>query len=569
MPAHPIVTAAMNSGAVANIVWRRLDDARESKIHDRLAGCIVVATAMLLIANSVALYDAFTHPYNEQVQRATQLTLVAFILNVALLMLGWRRYRRMKRQIQSYAVAEKHAAKLAVTDPLTGFYNRRALKELTDDLISNCAEEDRAVAFMLIDVDDFKQINDIQGHSAGDYLLSEFASRVRPIAPRRAYLARIGGDEFAFAFAYNRQVPQEAIRFAEAVIRETRRPFVREGVHIDASVSIGLVRHEGEKILCDDLMRRADLAMYEAKRSGKNNICLFDEEMEHALRERLDLQDAIRQGIEGNEFVPHFEPLVDMKSGDIVGFEMLTRWNNPDWQDVPPERFIGLAQNAGLIDQLSFKIIEKAFIEARDWDSSLSLSINISPMQLLDENLAQTILKLLIATGFPAERLEVEVTESAMFKNIELARTVILNLKNQGIRVAYDDFGTGYSSLTHLRELPFDRIKVDRRFVGSVIEDENCAALVRAIAALCGSLNIPMTAEGIENKAICEFIAATGDMVGQGYHFGRPLSLIETRRLLAARNLLPSRRNSRDLHRPEPDALRPLDMPTMAGAIQG
>jgi EAL domain-containing protein (putative c-di-GMP-specific phosphodiesterase class I) len=243
--------------------------------------------------------------------------------------------------------------------------------------------------------------------------------------------------------------------------------------------------------------------------------------------------------------VPYFEQQIDLNTGELVGFEMLARWVSPVRGLIPPDDFISVAEETGMIGDLSMSIIRKAMIEAKDWDPKLTISVNISPVQLKDPWLAQKIVKLLVETGFPASRLEVEITESSLFKNLSLAQSIVGSLKNQGIQIALDDFGTG--SLAHLRALPFDRIKIDRSFVSSMLDNAESAAIVSAIAGLGASLDVPITAEGIEDDKIIDKLRALGCTKGQGWYFGQPMNIDQARTLLAQKDMLPHRRRNPEL----------------------
>jgi EAL domain-containing protein (putative c-di-GMP-specific phosphodiesterase class I) len=264
--------------------------------------------------------------------------------------------------------------------------------------------------------------------------------------------------------------------------------------------------------------------------------------METALKARNETEIGLRKGVPKGEFVPYFEPQIDLVTGKIIGFEMLARWNHPTGALIAPDDFIGIAEETGMIGDLSMSIMRQAFDEVKNWDPSISLSVNISPVQLRDPWLAQKIVKLLVETGFPATRLEVEITESSLFENLALAQSTVGSLKNQGIKLALDDFGTGYSSLAHLRALPFDRIKIDKSFVLSILTSPDSAAIVNAITRLGDSLNLPVTAEGIEDAEIDERLRQLGCQKGQGWYHGKPKSIAQTRTLLAGANLLPSAR---------------------------
>jgi EAL domain-containing protein (putative c-di-GMP-specific phosphodiesterase class I) len=275
--------------------------------------------------------------------------------------------------------------------------------------------------------------------------------------------------------------------------------------------------------------------------------------MERELVSRNTVEAGLREGIPIGQFVPYYEPQVDLESGAIIGFEVLARWEHPTRGVIPPDNFIPVAEECGLIADLSVSVMRRAFTEARDWDPSITLSVNISPAQLKDPWLAQKIVKLLVETGYPANRLEIEITESSLFQNLSLAQSIVGSLKNQGIRLALDDFGTGYSSLAHLRALPFDRIKIDKSFVTAMNKDPESMAIVDAISKLGESLNLPITAEGIEDQGIYDSLRRMGLHKGQGWHFGKPMTVTAARRLLAEKGLLPSARGA-----PAVDAVEPV-----------
>lgn len=251
--------------------------------------------------------------------------------------------------------------------------------------------------------------------------------------------------------------------------------------------------------------------------------------------------------------MPYFEQQIDLNTGELVGFEMLARWVSPVRGLISPDDFIPVAEETGMIGDLSLSIIRKAMIEAKNWDPKLTISVNISPVQLKDPWLAQKIVKLLVETGFPASRLEVEITESSLFKNLSLAQSIVGSLKNQGIRIALDDFGTGYSSLAHLRALPFDRIKIDRSFVSSMFENAESAAIVSAIAGLGASLDVPITAEGIEDEESIAKLKALGCTKGQGWYFGQPMNIDQVRTMLTQKDLIPNRRRHNNSEAVRPD----------------
>jgi EAL domain-containing protein (putative c-di-GMP-specific phosphodiesterase class I) len=258
--------------------------------------------------------------------------------------------------------------------------------------------------------------------------------------------------------------------------------------------------------------------------------------MERALIAHGEVEQGIRFGLEHGQFLPYFEPQVDLATGEIVGFEVLARWNHPLSGIIGPDVFIPVAGEIGLIGRLSEQIIGEALREAAAWDRQIKISVNISPYQLADGWLAQRVIRLLAETAFPPERLVVEVTESSLFADLDLARTIVTSLKNQGIQLALDDFGTGFSSLSHLRSLPFDIIKIDRSFVTNIHEKRESAAIVRAVSMLASALSVPVCVEGIESEAAYEAVLRLGCQIGQGWYFGKPMRAEQARELLAARH---------------------------------
>jgi EAL domain-containing protein (putative c-di-GMP-specific phosphodiesterase class I) len=265
----------------------------------------------------------------------------------------------------------------------------------------------------------------------------------------------------------------------------------------------------------------------------------FDAAMERALIVQGEIEQGIRFGLEHGQFVPYFEPQIDLSTGEIVGFEVLARWNHPLSGLIVPDVFIPVAEEIGVIGRLSEQVIGEALRQSAAWDPKIKISVNISPSQLADGWLAQRVVKILAETGFPAERLVVEVTESSLFADIDLARSIVTSLKNQGIRLALDDFGTGFSSLSHLRSLPFDMIKIDRSFVGNIHRNKESMAIIRAVTTLAGALSVPVCVEGIESETVFDAVSMLGCAVGQGWYFGKPMPAEQARELLEARTRRP------------------------------
>lgn len=458
--------------------------------------------------------------------------MIALILNIALILLGWRKHRELVEASAGRRAAEARAQTLASNDPLTGLMNRRSFVEAVWALLRRDGRRESAVAMLAIDIDGFRRLTDRQGTASGDALLTAMSAILRETLPPAAAVARLADDRFAAALAFDPGFPTAVDRLVERIAARLAGDHAGEGATPGATVSIGIARSDHDCAATEPLMRAAEMALDAARKDGGNRAIWFDRAMEQALRVRTAIETGLRTAIPNEAIEPYFERQIDLATGQLIGFEVLARWNHPAQGLLLPDQFIPIAEDTGLIGDLSLSLLRQAARAARDWEPSLRLAINISPRQLSDPWLAQKIIKVLTETNFPPARLEIEVTEGALFDNPALARSIIGSLKNQGIAIALDDFGTGYSSLAHLRVLPFDRIKIDRSFVGSLECDAESAAIVTAIAGLGETLNLPITAEGVESETVARRVAAMGCRAAQGYLYGAPLSLGETRRLL-------------------------------------
>ena len=472
------------------------------------------------------------------------LMISALLLNVALILLGWRHYRQLVTEVNHHRQAEVHAKHLADRDPLTGFLNRRSLSIAADELIAACVARGEGVALLMADLDSFKQINDVHGHGVGDSVLQHCARRIAEILPPRALSARVGGDEFACMIPFDTRHPELLDELASALIEAVAQPAPGSESQIDITMSIGICRNDGplsggvSEAPVKAMLHSADIAMYHAKRKGRNRYFWFETAMESELRVRRELEAGIRNGIPLGEFVPYYEQQIDLKTGKLTGFEMLARWNSPDFGIVGPQIFIPVAEDIGLIGQMSEGLIAQALQDAKAWDPALTLSVNISPIQFRDPWFSQKLLKLLVEANFPPKRFEIEITEICLHENVGAVRTLLASLKNQGIRISLDDFGTGYSSFSQLSELPIDSIKIDRSFVQKLAAGGDNATIVRAISTMGAGMGLPITAEGIESAEVLKELQTYGDFKGQGYLYGMPEPAAETHKRLADLNLL-------------------------------
>ena len=513
-------------------------DRSEGAKRDIVAGGIVVAAILLFVGTGSNVMQAAVRALIGIGGGPDRALAAALVLNVALILFGWRRYKDLNREIRERTEAEQRARYLADTDPLTGFLNRRALLATGQRQIANAIAEKRQVALFLLDLDHFKTVNDIHGHVAGDRVLQVAAERISAVLPPNATKARLGGDEFVAMLVFEPAARADIDALAAELVMVLDNNVTHDAQQIRVGASLGISLASDASVTMETMVRQADIAMYHCKDEGRNRFCWFEAGMEMAVQVRNQIETGIRDGMPRGEFVPHFEPQVDIASGRLIGFEMLMRWESPEYGMIPPERFIPVAEESGLIGELSLQVIREAMEIAKRWDPSIMLAVNISPQQLKDPWFSQKLTKLLVEIGFPAAQLEVEITESSLFENLPLVRSIVTSLKNQGVSLSLDDFGTGYSSLSHLRALPFDRIKIDRSFVAAMRGSPDAQAIVVAIVRLGESLAMPITAEGVEDEATAIELTRLGCAKGQGWYFGRAASAADTERLLADRGLL-------------------------------
>jgi diguanylate cyclase (GGDEF)-like protein len=511
--------------------------------RDMIALGIAAAAIILFVGTGGSLMPQIARAWLGSGSAPDLVLINAVLLNIALLLFGWRRYRDLHNEVEVRRAAERRARELAERDPLIGCLNRRSGPPAIEKLRASLVGTHREVAVLMIDLDNFKQINDLNGHQMGDTVLKTVALRIAEVLPEDGILARIGGDEFACALPFDHHAREDIDELVANMIRAVSAPVKANEMTVEATVSVGIAQSGGSPAPqpaadAEALIHRADIAMYHAKKRGRNRCFWFEPQMEDELRFRNELEAGIRRGIPAGEFVPYYEQQIDLETGELSGFEMLARWKSPRYGIVSPEIFIPIAEEIDLIGVLSEGLIRQALEDAKEWDPDLTLSVNISPVQLRDPWFAQKLLHLLVESGFPPARLEVEITESCLHENIAPVRSIVSSLKNQGIRISLDDFGTGYSSLSQLNSLPFDRLKIDRSFVSELSGSGEGKSLVEAIISLGKGLSLPVTAEGIENDDVLGQLKTMGQMKGQGYLYGQPEDADTTRNRLAMLNRL-------------------------------
>lgn len=447
---------------------------------------------------------------------------VALILNIAIILFGWRRSRDLQRALKE---SDQLVIEAAFTDPVTGLANRRQLMERLSDASGESARR----VLLLLDLDFFKNVNDLYGHHAGDQVLKKVAEVITANVPAGGCCARLGGDEFAFLLPVTQS--HEVEKITSNITAGIARPLSIDNAVVHVSASIGLSFLD-PGMSPEDALRRSDIAMYAAKRAGRNCSVWFDGEMERELFDRTQLESEIRTGIADGEFVPFFQPQISLETGDLTGFEVLARWNSPDRGLLEPNSFMKAAEGSGLIGALSMSVMKQALVESRDWPAHLKIAVNISPVQFRDPKLAERILKVLTEANFPPQRLEIEITETALLEDQDMAIAIVESLKNVGVTISLDDFGTGYASLSQLQSLPFDRIKIDKSFVSALLADPQSRAIVNSITTLGKALDLPITAEGVETGAVKESLTAMGCAEAQGWLFGKAVPADVVRKLL-------------------------------------
>ncbi|ABM57111.1 putative bifunctional diguanylate cyclase/phosphodiesterase [Verminephrobacter eiseniae] len=442
-----------------------------------------------------------------------------------------RGYRGVGRDITGRKQAEGQIERLAFYDALTGLPNRRLLLDRLQHATVAVTRSNTQGALLFIDLDNFKSLNDTLGHDAGDHLLQQAAQRLKACVREVDTVARFGGDEFVVLLAglsaAAAQASAEAAQVAKHIAASLGQPYALGGAVHHSTPSIGIALFGPQACRVDELLKQADLAMYQAKAAGRNTQRFFDPEMQAAASHRSALEADLRRGLQQRELVLHYQPMVDGQ-GRLQGAEALVRWNHPQRGLMPPAEFTPLAEQTGLILPLGQWVLETACAQLVAWSRSaltraFSLSVNVSVRQFRQADFVQQLLATLEASGANPERLTIELTESLLLNDVQDIIARMQQLRCHGLGFALDDFGTGYSSLSQLKRLPLDQIKIDRSFVRDLPADAGDGAIVRSILALAQSLGLAVVAEGVETRAQLEFLQHHGCQTFQGYHFGRPM----------------------------------------------
>ncbi len=434
---------------------------------------------------------------------------------------------------------EEKLRQLALFDPLTGLANRVLLHDRLQQTIYEADRDRNIAALILLDLDNFKDINDTMGHPSGDLMLAQVGERLRQRTRHSDTVARMGGDEFIIVLR-NASSSECVGRVAQEIVASLSQPFLLEDRKVYVTVSLGIVLYPLDGRDTDELIRKADTAMYHAKGLGKNRYQFFTAEMNQRVQERLALQTDLRRALEQNEFVVYYQPKINLETEEVTGVEALVRWCKPGNGLIPPAVFIPLAEETGLIVPIGEKVLQLACAQVAAWRSqgivNLPVAVNLSAIQLREEGLAATVQEILTTTGLSPGALELEITESAIMQETDQAIAMLQTLQGMGIRVTMDDFGTGYSSLSYLKRFPISWLKIDRTFIAEVMSQADDAEIIRAIIAMAHRLRLKVVAEGVETAEQLAFLRQEGCDEAQGYYFARPMPADEFLRWFQTRS---------------------------------
>jgi diguanylate cyclase (GGDEF)-like protein len=428
-------------------------------------------------------------------------------------------------------VSQNELQAMAYSDPLTGLGNRYRLRDKVRLLSAERAQDPAPFTICIANLDGFKPINDLFGAEAGDEILCQVAHRLKACMPDGATVTRHDGDEFAFILplVFERLGAERIGQMMKDVL-SAPYDLGDRNVRLSASFGFAIYPFAGEEF--EDLLKSAETALYRSKRRGRGQITVFSQEIAQEMKRSTQLEQALRTAVIADAVETHFQPIVSLRDGSVLGFEALARWIDPDLGFVSPSIFVPLAEERGFIDALSETLLRKAAEAALHWPHELFLSFNLSSAQLMDTGTSQSILATLAQVGLDPRRLELEITETAVMTSADTAHRIIADLQAHGVKISLDDFGTGQSSLGRLRDFTFDKVKIDRAFVSQITTDRASEHIVKAIVAMCAGLDLEVVAEGIESLADAEKLTALGCKMGQGYYYGKPVDAAATQHYL-------------------------------------
>jgi diguanylate cyclase (GGDEF)-like protein len=519
-----------HSGQLLRRNWYDLATLRPATVD-----LVIIVVFGALIAGADYLYDLaprlFEFAIDHKDWEVDNLILVVFITSIGLAVFSYRRVKELAVEIKARRGAELEAEKLARHDALTGLPNRRFFVEMLGEVLRTTTD-DRRSAVLMLDLDGFKSINDVYGHVIGDRTLIEFAQRISAIMRAGAVLIRVGGDEFA-VIVPNVKSLDDPTALARRIVSALAEPFLMGQISVSIGVGIGIAIAPSDGMDPEIVVQRADRALYRAKAEGSSCIRFFEPDMDAHIERRIAIEMELRAAVAAKTIVPYYQPIVAFAGKQVVGFEALARWKSDKFGWVPPDLFITVAEEIGIIGELGDQLLRQACLDARAWPPELTLAFNISAVQLRDPAIGLRILAILGETGFSPRRLELEITETALVDNMKMAQTATDQLRQAGVKIALDDFGTGYATLSQLLSLKFDRIKIDRSFIDRLGKDKASTTIVRAVLGLAHGFELKTTAEGIENDEQLASLRADGCLEGQGYLFGKAMPANEVLNVLA------------------------------------
>ncbi len=414
--------------------------------------------------------------------------------------------------------AEARLAFMAQHDGLTGLPNRTLLRQEMDEMLQHTRRSSDKVAVLMLGLDNFKAVNDTLGHAVGDKLLRGVAKRLRSTLREEDTLARLNSDEFAIVQS-GMVRPEDAVLLARRLLEAVGEPYLLDGHSIVIGASIGIAMSPGDGDESEKLLKHADMALSRAKNDSRGTFSFFESGMDARAQSRRKIEIDLRDAIQGDMLRPYYQPLVDLSSGRITGFEALVRWPHPERGMISPAEFIPVAEETGLINALGSLILHRACRDAAAWPDDIRVAVNLSPLQFRAGNLLSVVMEALKQSGLPARRLELEITETLLLEKSSQVQATLHALRALGVRISMDDFGTGYSSLSYLRSFPFDKIKIDQSFVRGLGTNNDAQAIVRAIISLGVGLGVTITAEGVETEGELNCLRGEGCHEAQGFLF--------------------------------------------------
>jgi diguanylate cyclase (GGDEF)-like protein len=497
-----------------------------------IAGEILIDTAAatplpwpLLLAR-LPVADAATHLGEVDVARSLRPALfVTAAVACCSIGLGLMLFLALRvAPLRMLKAALEHASFLSAHDLLTGLPNRRLFRDRLGQALSRARRDDGRIAVFYLDLDRFKIINDLLGHAAGDATLRTVAERLHACLRASDTLARLGGDEFAVIQPMPHRA-EDADMLGQRLVAAVDAPIDLDGQLQHVGISVGIALSEtGAPEEPEELMKAADMALYRAKEEGRGRVCFFSPDMDRKLQERHAMEVDLRTAIATQRLTVLYQPQVDLATGRMLAAEALLRWDRPNYGMVPPDQFVGLAEDTGLIVPIGLWVLHEACRRATTWPEQIGVAVNVSPVQFRHPGLYEAVADIIRDTGITPSRLELEITEGLLLQDTDQTLATLLRLRELGTKLAMDDFGTGYSSLGYLQKFNFDKIKIDRSFVSRIGKDANAEAIVRAVIGMTEALGVCAIAEGVETYAQADMLRTNGCAEGQGYLYSRPVS---------------------------------------------